>query len=495
MRRACVGVRVTLAACVSRAHSHLQNGGRSSSGGISMNSSSSSGGGTRRRSNDLVSIITCSGSSFFSSSLLMTRRGVGVDLLSPLAKLGQSRDLAADIKAGRQRNNKEIIASFQTIQTFDEIHYRKTDRPWELVPKYAKKRVSDLCGLLTSEDRMEIEQAIDRMQSLCDVDMYVVLVPTVGYTTPAAFANSIMFNWSIGEPRGNGLLLLIAQHEATVRLLASEGMSEFFGPHFVEPAVREIFQPLVRDGRASYATVQLVYAVARQAQEMRPFWQSKGLRLSWPSSYTSSSSSSFSSLVLSPVFLPRILAPETRHRVRQARRVVLYGFSALPFLVAGVLFFAAATAVLVSQLLDTVCPKCHAGMHRVRDDATLRAVMPKGQYLELVNGCAHYRVWKCPHCEDSTRIVLTSRDLHQSTRCLQCMDCHYYTCSLSKEVLKLPTKDEDGLKQLTYTCENCRVGREVLLPLLRPIDLKPEEKWYDFLVERSQTHKNTDLKL
>ncbi|KAH9599628.1 TPM domain [Trypanosoma melophagium] len=479
MRRVCIGIRVTPAACVSRAHSHLQN----SSSGSSIIISS----GTRRRSDDLFSTMKRSGTSFFSSSLLMTRRGVGVDLLSPLAKLGQSRDLAADIKAGRQRNNKEIIASFEKIQTFDAIHYRKTDRPWELVPKYAKKRVSDLCGLLSSEDRMEIEQAIDKMQSLCEVDMYVVLVPTVGYTTPAAFANSIMFDWGIGEPQGNGLLLLIAQHEANVRLVASEGIAEYFGPHFLEPAVREVFQPLVRDGRASYGTVQLVYAIARQAQEMRPFWQSRRGVFMIPLKGLSSA--------VGPVVFPRFLSPQSRHRVRRARRVVLYGFTAVPYLVAGVFFFAAATAVLVSQLMDTVCPDCHAGMHRVRDDATLQAVMPRGQYLEMVNGCAHYRVWKCPHCENSTRVVLTSRDLHQSTRCLQCMDCHYYTCSLEKEVLKLPTKDEDGLKQLLYKCENCRVGREVLLPLLRPIDLKPEEKWYDFLIERSQTHKNTDLKL
>nr|CCC46936.1 conserved hypothetical protein [Trypanosoma vivax Y486] len=104
-------------------------------------------------------------------AMLHARRCAGVNLLSPLAKLGQSRDLAEDIKAGRQRCNKEIIAAFEKIQTFDEIHYRKMDRPWELVPRYAKRRVSDLCGVLTSEDRMEIEQAIDKMQSLCEADL------------------------------------------------------------------------------------------------------------------------------------------------------------------------------------------------------------------------------------------------------------------------------------------------------------------------------------
>ncbi|RNF23303.1 uncharacterized protein Tco025E_02830 [Trypanosoma conorhini] len=405
------------------------------------------------------------GAPLVASALLVARRGAGVELLSSLAKLGQSRDLAADIKAGRRRSNKEIVASFEKIQTFDEIHYRKTDRPWELVPKYAKKRVSDLCGLLTSEHRMEIEQTIDKMQALCEVDMYVVLVPTVGYTTVKAFANSIMFDWGIGEPAGNGLLLLIAQHEASVHLVASPAIEEYFDKQFLEPAVREIFQPLVQEGKPSYATVQLVYAIARQAQEMRPLWQ-RGL-----------------------------LAMPTRNKVRFAGKTLSYGLYIVPYLLWGSLFFLFCGVALVNQLLDTLCPNCHGLMSRVRDDKTMQDVMTHGQYLEHVNGCAFYRVWKCPHCKDGCRVVLTSRDLHQSNRCLQCMDCHYYTCSLTKEVQKLPTKDEDGIKQLLYTCENCHVGREVLLPLLRPLDTKPEENWYDFLIDRSQTHKKTEIKL
>ncbi|EPY32806.1 hypothetical protein STCU_02633 [Strigomonas culicis] len=401
-------------------------------------------------------------------TLLLARRHAGVDLLSPLAKLGQSRDLAADLKAGRQRNNKEIVASFEKIQTFDEIHYRKTERPWELVPKYAKKRVTDLVGILSTEDRMEIEQTIDRMQSLCKTDLYVVLVPTVGYTTPKAFAHSIFFDWNIGEPRGNGLLLLIAQREATVQLVASPSIEEYFDLKFLNPAVQEIFQPLVREGKPSYATVQLVYAIARQAQEMHVLWE-RGL-----------------------------IALPTRNKVRKVVKTVHYGLFQVPYLVAGVVIFTALSVWLVNQLLDTICPTCHRLMFRVRDDATLQQLMTPGQYLEHKNECAYYRVWKCGHAGCSGNSVeLCSRDLHQSNKCLKCMECEYYTCSLDKEVLQLPTKKEDGLKKLTYKCENCRIGREVLLPLYRPVDTKPDAQWYDFLTEGGQSHqkKKTDLKL
>ncbi|KAG5477326.1 hypothetical protein LSCM4_04544 [Leishmania orientalis] len=400
-----------------------------------------------------------------SSPLFTSRRHAGCDLLSPLAKLGQSRDLAADLKSGRQRNNREIIASFDKMQTMDEIHYRKTERPWELVPRYAKKRVTDLVGLLSSEDRMEIEQAIDKMQSLCQTDMYVVLVPTVGYTTPKAFANSIFFDRAIGEPNGSGLLLVIAQREATVQLISGLSIEEYFDSHFLEPAVREVFQPLVRDGKPSQATVQLVYAIARQAQEMHTRWESGLLTL------------------------------PTRNKVRFVGKTVRYGVKQTPYLVAGILFFTACTAWLVSQLLDTVCPTCYHLMSRVRDDATLQKLMTRGQYLELINGCAYYRVWKCPHCADGQSVVLCSRDLHQSTKCLQCMDCQYYTCGLEREIVRLPSKNEDGLKKLTYSCANCHIGREVLLPLYRPVAMDNEKQWYDFLVEGGQTHKKTNASL
>ncbi|AIN99057.1 hypothetical protein LPMP_251940 [Leishmania panamensis] len=349
----------------------------------------------------------------------------------------------------------------------DEIHYRKMERPWEIVPRYAKKRVTDLVGILSSADRMEIEQIIDKMQSLCKTDMHVVLVPTVGYTTPKAFANSIFFNWAIGEPNGNGLLLLIAQREATVQLISGLSIEEYFDNHFLAPAVCEVFQPLVRDGKPSQATVQLVYAIARQALEMHTRWE-KGL-----------------------------LALPTRNKVRFVGKTMRYGMRQVPYLVVGVLFFTACTVWLVSQLLDTVCPKCHHLMSRVRDDATLQRLMTRGQHLELINGCAYYRVWKCPYCAEGHSVVLCSRDMHQNSKCLQCMDCQYYTCGLEREIIKLPSKHEDGLKKLTYSCANCHIGREVLLPLYRPVEMDTEKPWYDFLVEGSQaqTKASVNLKL
>lgn len=400
-----------------------------------------------------------------SAALSSAVRYAGVDLLSPIAKLGQSSDLAKDIKEGRTRNNKDIVATFETLQNLDKIHYRATSRPWDLVPKYAKKRVSDMCGLLSSADRMEIEQTIDKMQTICDVDLYVVLVPTVGYMSSRAFSNSIFHDWGIGEPKGNGLLLVIAQQEATVHLVSSLSIEEYFDAQFLDPVVKQIFLPLVREGRSSYATLQLVYAIARQAHEVRDLWK-KG-------------------------FLP----VPYRNKVRFGVKAVNYGFTHVPYLVVGSVFFVFLTVALVQQVLDTVCPKCHSLMHRVENKEMRKQLMSSGQYLEHENECAYYRVWKCGKCHEGSNVVLISRDLHQSSKCLKCMDCNFYTCDLTSSIEKLPTKHEDGLKKLLYECHNCRIGREIMLPLYRPMDAKPDQEWYSFLLQQSQSHKKAEVDL
>ena len=141
-----------------------------------------------------------------------------------------------------------------------------------MVPKYSKKRVSDMVGILKSEHRMEIEQMIEEMQSIADVECYLVIVPTVGYCAPEQFACSLFWNWSIGEPRGNGLLVLIAQQEATIHIVPSNPIGPYFHQRFIELVTKKIFQPLVKEGDPSYAILQLMYGIARQAHEFRHQW-------------------------------------------------------------------------------------------------------------------------------------------------------------------------------------------------------------------------------
>lgn len=401
------------------------------------------------------------------------KRFIGADFLVGQA-VGDTRSLNANTVYERGKNNalavsnnKEILDTLSQHQTGTEITFRKHERPWEIVPHFVKRRVVDMVGLLTSEHRMEMELTIKKILPICDIDLYVVVVPTVGYVPTRSFAKSIFFDWGIGEPRGNGVLLCVAQHEASVQVITSPAIAEFFGQEFVDLLVKDIMQPLLREGRASYAMVQATYALARHAQEARHLWQQ--------------------SLVPLPV----------KNKLRFAERVVHYGVRDTYYFW-GALFLVGGTIFIWQRIFDLMCPDCGTWMHRVTDEALIPLCLTEAQRMEWENGCTEFMIQKCPKCKHSA-VHVALRDMYNDTRCLKCEDCENFTVTKETDVIRLATKTADGLKRETFKCQFCRVGREVDLPLYRPLDSKPEpEVWYDFLLQRAadgKTGTQKDFKL
>jgi uncharacterized membrane protein YgcG len=407
-----------------------------------------------RRSNSAVGVTSTV------AALSGARRAVGSAFLAQRVQ-GDSRSLTPDTLAKRSeqnnmtsQNNMEIMSALSESQTGAQIRFRREDRPWEIVPQYVKRRVVDMVGILNSEHRMEMELVINKVRPICDIDLYVVIVPTVGYVTPRAFAKSIFFDWKIGEPRGNGVLLCIAQGEAEVQLITSPGINEYFGQEFVNLLVKEIMQPLLKEGRASYSMLQATYAVARHAQEVRHYWQS--------------------SLVPLPV----------KNQLRTAQKVVYYGaVDTRNFW--GALALVGLTVFIWRQIFKLMCPNCGDWLHKVTDEDMVRKCLTDAQRMEFDNGCTQFHVQKCPKCRHET-VEVVLRDMYNDTRCLKCEDCENYTVSKETEIIRLATKKNDGLKRETYKCQFCRVGREIDLPLYRPLDAKPDdEKWYNKLLDRA----------
>lgn len=401
------------------------------------------------------STVPCVGAAAY-----VQRRSVGAQFLAQ-QQSGDSRSLTPPgVQARSQHNqlvsrqNAEIMAALNENQSNSQIRFRKEDRPWEIVPQFVRRRVVDLCGILKSEHRMEMELTIKKILPICDIDLYVVMVPTVGYVTPRVFAKSIFYDWKIGEPRGNGVLLCVAQGEAAVQLITSPGINEFFGQEFVDLLVREILQPLIKEGEISYGMVQATYALARHAQEVRHYWQN--------------------ALVPLPV----------KNKVRFAEKVAYYGaVETMNFW--GAIFFIGLTVFLWKQIFKLMCPNCGEWFHSVRDEDAIREILDPGQRLEYDNGCTEYIVQKCPKCKYCS-VEIKLRDMYNDTRCLKCDDCNYYTVSKETEIIRLATRKEDGLKRETYKCQFCRVGREIDLPLYRPLDAKPpDEQWLDKLFARA----------
>ena len=153
---------------------------------------------------------------------------------------------------------------------------------------------------------------------------------------------------------------------------------------------------------------------------------------------------------------------------------------------------AAMTVFVWRRIFDLMCPECGTWMHRVVDEAMIPECLTEGQRLEWENGCTQFLVQKCPKCKHNA-VSVTLRDMYNDTRCLKCEDCTNYTVSKETEVIRLATKTQDGLKRETYKCQFCRVGREVDLPLYRPLDAKPEAEgpWYDFILDRAAKGGNT----
>jgi uncharacterized membrane protein YgcG len=375
---------------------------------------------------------------------------------------GDSRSISPDKLKQRQeqnqiatRQNQEIMAALSDSETGAQIRFRKEDRPWEIVPQFVKRRVVDMVGVLTSEHRMEMELAINKVRPICDIDLYVVIVPTVGYVTPRAFAKSIFFDWGIGEPRGNGVLLCISQGEAEVQLITSPGIVEFFGQEFVDLLVKEIMQPHLKESRPSYAVLQATYAVARHAQEMRHYWQ--GAMVPLPA----------------------------KNVIRKSQKMVHYGAVETSYFWVA-LFFLGASIFTWKQIFRLLCPQCGTWFHRVVDEDLIRTMLDDGQRMEYDNGCTQFFVQKCPKCKFH-KVEVQLRDMYNDTRCLKCEDCNYHTMTKETEIVRLATKKEDGLKRETYKCHFCRVGREIDLPLYRPLDAKPEASgpWYNTLLDRA----------
>jgi uncharacterized membrane protein YgcG len=395
------------------------------------------------------------------AALQCARRFAGTNLLASgmETRLGRTSGLSKHIHDGNRDkallHNKEIMNTLSEQMSQTEIQFRKEDRPWEIVPQFVRRRVTDLVGILKTEHRMEMEQAIEKILPICDIDLYVVIVPTVGFCEPRVFAQSLLFDWKVGEPRGNGVLIVISQGEANVQVVSSPAVERYFGQEFCDLLVADILQPAIKEKGASYAILQTTYAIARHAQEARHLWQSD------------------------------VLSLPTRNRLLFGKKVLEYGVFrswSLYWAIVG----AGVTGMLWSWVVDLMCPECGALMCKVEDEETIAGMLNPGQRIEWRNGCTQFRVQKCGKagCGGQDVTVLL-RDMYNEAHCQKCDDCHFYTVSMTSEIKKLPTKTEDGYKEMLYTCEHCRVGREMHLPLFRPLDDKPDGPWFDFLLDRA----------
>ena len=352
--------------------------------------------------------------------------------------------------------NEEVLSAMREVDLQRAIQFRKQDRPWEIVPRLRDDlRVVDLVGLLKPEHRRELEEILDKMLPHGDCDCVLVVTPTVGFTAPHVFARSLLYDWGVGFERGNGLIILVCQQEGMIELAASPAIAGFFDKKMLQKLLDETLVPLLRQGDASYAIVQATYEIARVAQSHKDSWNSGMLSLPQRTK------------VLHGVDVVYV----------GAKRTWAFYICILCSALSGFAWYK------ISQMM---CPDCYVFMHVVRDERLIPNFLDAGQAIEYKNGCTEFSIQRCPKCTKAFVSVFL-REMYSDKRCLVCEDCNYHTLNMEEKVLKLPSRKEDGMKQLLFNCDHCHARKEQRLPLFRVLDDKPEEPWYEFLLERSQS--------
>ena len=100
------------------------------------------------------------------------------------------------------------------------------DTAGELLPKPAQREyVVDTAGIVSAEDRAQIEKIGEELREKTKAEIVVVTVPTLGDADIESYANKLFRSWGIGDAnQSNGVLLLIAKDDRKFRIEVGYGL-------------------------------------------------------------------------------------------------------------------------------------------------------------------------------------------------------------------------------------------------------------------------------
>ena len=100
------------------------------------------------------------------------------------------------------------------------------DAAGELLPKPAQREyVVDTAGIVSAEDRAQIEKIGEELREKTKAEIVVVTVRTLGDADIESYANKLFRSWGIGDKqKENGVLLLIAKDDRKFRIEVGYGL-------------------------------------------------------------------------------------------------------------------------------------------------------------------------------------------------------------------------------------------------------------------------------
>ena len=119
-----------------------------------------------------------------------------------------------------------LFALLLTIAAILACGSPAADAASELLPKPAQREyVVDTAGIVSAEDRAQIEKIGEELREKTKAEIVVVTVHTLDGADIESYANKLFRSWGIGDAKqSNGVLLLIAKDDRKFRIEVGYGL-------------------------------------------------------------------------------------------------------------------------------------------------------------------------------------------------------------------------------------------------------------------------------
>lgn len=127
-----------------------------------------------------------------------------------------------------------------------------------------RSAVTDRAGILSAETRQQLESALQQLQRTGGTQLAVLTLPDLGGLTIEQAAIRIVDVWKLGsEATDNGVLLLIAPNDRSVRIEVGQGLEGSLTDAYSKRIIDEGITPLFRAGDMDAGVTIGVYQIAR----------------------------------------------------------------------------------------------------------------------------------------------------------------------------------------------------------------------------------------
>ncbi|OXJ24431.1 hypothetical protein CFB46_27100 [Burkholderia sp. HI2761] len=128
-----------------------------------------------------------------------------------------------------------------------------------------KGRVTDLTGALSAVCAAELTDRLTALEQRLGVQLAVLLVGSTGQSTIEQFATNVFEHWRLGQSQiDNGLLLVAALNDRTVRIEVGYGLEGAIPDIIAGRIIREQIVPAFRENRIETGVSDAVAALARE---------------------------------------------------------------------------------------------------------------------------------------------------------------------------------------------------------------------------------------